>query len=105
MNKSKKLLKIGALAVVVLAAVFLASNYLNFSGQALSNLEIVQIIKPATVFIETDYGVGSGMIFDKDGYILTNAHVVEGVSTAKVKLSNGTLHSASVIGRDELIDV
>src|SRR3989344_3210469 len=62
----------------------------------LSNSEIVNRINPATVYIETDRGVGSGMLIDSDGYILTNAHVVSGVSAAKIKLSNGSLFSAEV---------
>ena len=71
----------------------------------LSNTEIIAKVKPATVYIETTEGAGSGMIIDEEGYILTNAHVVAGVSTAKVKLSDGELYSAEVKGRDEIIDV
>jgi len=73
--------------------------------KVLSNTEIVAEVKPAIVYIETTEGVGSGMIIDAEGYILTNAHVVAGVSTAKVKLSDGQLYSAEVKGRDEIIDV
>ena len=73
--------------------------------KVLSNTEIVAAVKPATVYIETTEGVGSGMIIDAEGYILTNAHVVAGVSTAKVKLSDGQLYSAEVKGRDEIIDI
>jgi len=73
--------------------------------KVLSNTEIVAEVKPATVYIETTEGVGSGMIIDAKGYILTNAHVVAGVSTAKVKLSDGHLYSAEVKGRDEIIDI
>lgn len=71
----------------------------------LTNAQIIDLVKPATVFIETTEGVGSGMIIDKDGYILTNAHVVYGVSVAKIKLSDGELRSASVEGRDEIVDI
>lgn len=75
------------------------------SQKVLSNREIVAKVKPATVYIETTEGSGSGMIIDAEGYILTNAHVVAGVSTAKVKLADGQLYSAEVKGRDEIIDV
>lgn len=71
----------------------------------LSNSEIVNKVKPTTVFIETTKGVGSGMIIDANGYILTNAHVVWDASAAKVKLSDGRSFSAEVIGRDEIIDL
>jgi S1-C subfamily serine protease len=73
--------------------------------KVLLNTEIVEVVKPATAYIETTEGVGSGMLIDAEGHILTNAHVVAGVSTAKVKLSDGQLYSADVKGRDEIIDV
>ena len=71
----------------------------------LSNSEIINQIKPAIVYIETEERVGSGMLIDREGYILTNAHVVTGVSAAKVKLSDGSLFSAEVTGRDEIMDL
>ena len=71
----------------------------------LSNTDIIKKIKPATVFIETTKGSGSGMIIDSSGYILTNAHVVWDVSAAKIKLSDGRSLSAEVIGRDEIVDL
>src|SRR3989344_6593941 len=73
--------------------------------KVLSNTEIIDKVKPATVFIETEDGAGSGMIIDVDGYILTNAHVVWDASAAKVKLSDGKTFSAEVVGRDEIIDL
>ena len=72
---------------------------------ALSNADIIKKVKPATVYIETTKGAGSGMIIDANGYILTNAHVVWDVSAAKIKLSDGRSLSAEVIGRDEIVDL
>ncbi len=72
---------------------------------ALSHADIIKRIKPATVFIETENARGSGMIIDSNGYILTNAHVVQGVSSAKIKLSDSRSFSAAVIGRDEVVDL
>ena len=74
-------------------------------GVALSNANIIKKVKPATVYIETTKGAGSGMIIDASGYILTNAHVVWDVSAAKIKLSDGRSLSAEVIGRDEIVDL
>ncbi len=71
----------------------------------LSNTQIISKVKPATVFIETKEGAGSGMILDSNGYILTNAHVLWDVSIAKVKLSHGKSFSAEVVGRDEIVDL
>jgi len=51
-------------------------------------------------------GLGSGMIFREDGLILTNAHVVRGVDTVAVTLSDGRkFDKAKVLGRDERTDI
>ncbi len=49
--------------------------------------------------------LGSGFIIDKDGYILTNNHVVEKASTIKVKLSDEKEYDAKIIGRDPKTDI
>ncbi len=49
--------------------------------------------------------LGSGFIISKDGYIVTNNHVVEGADEIKVKLANGKKYHAKVIGRDPKTDV
>jgi S1-C subfamily serine protease len=50
-------------------------------------------------------GVGSGVIATKDGYILTNNHVVDGADEVKVALQDGREFTAKVIGRDPKSDV
>lgn len=50
-------------------------------------------------------GVGSGFIFSADGYILTNAHVVDGASEVTVKLTDKREFKAKVIGADKRTDV
>jgi len=42
--------------------------------------------------------LGSGFIIDKEGYILTNNHVVEKASSIKVKFSDGKEYQAKVVG-------
>ncbi len=49
--------------------------------------------------------VGSGFIIDEDGYIATNAHVVEEMDTIKVYLADGTALDATLIGYDDLSDI
>ncbi len=49
--------------------------------------------------------LGSGFIVDKEGYILTNNHVVEGADEIKVKCSDGREFRAKVIGRDKKTDL
>lgn len=50
-------------------------------------------------------GQGSGFIIDADGYILTNAHVVDGADTVKVQLNNNKEYTAEVVGADKRTDV
>ncbi len=50
-------------------------------------------------------GLGSGFIIDKDGYIVTNNHVVDGADTIKVVLKDETEYPAKVIGRDPVTDI
>jgi S1-C subfamily serine protease len=50
-------------------------------------------------------GVGSGVIFDPNGWILTNRHVVAGSDKLTVELKDGTTYSGSVYGIDTLTDL
>ena len=50
-------------------------------------------------------GEGSGFVISKNGYILTNAHVVEGASDITVKLTDRREYPAKVVGLDERTDV
>ncbi len=49
--------------------------------------------------------LGSGFVIDKEGYILTNNHVVEKATTIKVKLSDEKEYDAKIIGRDPKTDI
>ncbi|MGI6536650.1 MAG: S1C family serine protease [Eggerthellaceae bacterium] len=53
---------------------------------------------------ETESSLGSGVILSKNGYILTNYHVIEGASSLKVSV-NGSMLSAKVVGTDESSDL
>ncbi|MFU0831895.1 MAG: Periplasmic serine endoprotease DegP [Oscillospiraceae bacterium] len=48
---------------------------------------------------------GSGIIATSDGYIITNAHVVDGASSLKVVLYDGTTYQATLIGSDSVTDL
>jgi hypothetical protein len=50
-------------------------------------------------------GQGSGLIFSKEGYILTNAHVVEDANKVTVTLTDGRVYNCRVCGSDEIVDV
>jgi|GEM_PF-70245 trypsin-like serine proteases, typically periplasmic, contain C-terminal PDZ domain len=50
-------------------------------------------------------GAGSGVILTEDGYIVTCAHVIEGATTVKVTLTDGTSYDATVVGSDTQTDI
>jgi serine protease Do len=54
---------------------------------------------------ENRRAAGSGFIIREDGYIVTNAHVVEGADRIRVKLSTGKRHDAKLIGQDDRVDL
>jgi len=49
--------------------------------------------------------LGSGFIIDKEGYIVTNNHVIEDADKIKVKLKNGKEFDAEIVGRDPNTDI
>jgi S1-C subfamily serine protease len=53
----------------------------------------------------TGTGVGSGVIYAADGYILTNAHVVEGATSVSVALSDGREFDGTVVQADTAADL
>ena len=54
---------------------------------------------------ERQRGQGSGVVIDRQGLVLTNAHVVEQVEDVNVTLANGDQRDGEVIGRDPVTDL
>jgi putative serine protease PepD len=59
---------------------------------------VVDAVSPAVVEIRTGTGLGSGIVFDRRGDVVTNAHVVAGSRTFRVRLSDGRRRSARLVG-------
>jgi putative serine protease PepD len=53
----------------------------------------------------TSQAQGSGWVYDSDGHIVTNDHVVDGAKSIKVQFWNGKTYSASVVGTDKSTDL
>jgi S1-C subfamily serine protease len=95
----------------------------NPDGKSRSVADIYQRVAPGVVFVtarivtQTDspfgfpleqqgLATGSGFVLDQDGFILTNAHVVEGAHDASVRFEEGgDLVDAKVVGRDLSTDI
>lgn len=84
---------------------------------AVVNVYTEQVIPQREVRVDPIYGpysvtrphratsLGSGFIFDEEGYILTNTHVIDGANTVKVSTSDGTEIPAAIIGTDPATDI
>lgn len=54
---------------------------------------------------EVPQATGSGVIISKDGYIVTNHHVIDGATRVTVTLTNGAEHNAQIVGSDKYVDL
>lgn len=83
------------------------SLYINIAekvGPSVVNISTVSIVQYFFQPIPTE-GVGSGVIISKDGYIVTNNHVVEGAKSIRVTLGSGETLEGKLIGRDPFTDI
>ena len=64
----------------------------------------VQVL-PGVVSIQTGQSEGSGFVFDGDGHVVTNQHVVEGTSEVEVAFASGFKAYGTVIGSDADADI
>ena len=85
-----------------------------------SNIAVFESAKASVVYISTServmdywtrnvqtvpYGTGSGFIWDNEGHIVTNLHVVAGAAEATVRLSDGKDYPATLIGLSKSHDM
>ena len=88
----------------------------RYSSSEMQNITLYERVSPSVVHITTGSegalamstdtkGTGSGIILSSDGYILTNAHVVEKATTLQVGLWDGSVHSAFLVGLDTVDDL
>lgn len=99
------------------------------AAKALGNsiADVVEKVMPAVVVVRTESmryriaqdwffgriyriperlaGLGSGVIISRDGYILTNRHVIDGASQIEVALNDGSVYAARLVGEDPQTDI
>ncbi len=68
-------------------------------------IELYNTTRNSVVLIETDMGSGSGWVYDTDGHIITNNHVVENTLWIQVTFQSGTSLQATLVGRDPYSDL
>ena len=61
-------------------------------------VKVVKQVGPSVVLIQTSQGLGSGIVFDANGNVVTNNHVVEGASGFQVTLADGKQYPARLVG-------
>lgn len=66
---------------------------------------VAKALTPAVVQIQTSEGLGSGVIYDSSGLIVTNAHVVGTAKTVQVNLYDGSKLQGTVEGSDTSSDI
>lgn len=54
---------------------------------------------------QTQSALGSGFVYDDQGHIVTNAHVVDGAQSVSVRFWDGSTHDATVVGTDPSTDL
>ena len=71
----------------------------------LSLQEIYAACIPSVVSISTDCGSGTGVVLSQNGYLVTNAHVVDGAKTIRVRLTDDREFTARILGMDDVSDL
>jgi S1-C subfamily serine protease len=70
---------------------------------------VASAVSPSVAFVEVagaaGQGSGSGVIIRADGYVLTNAHVVEGAAQVRATLPDGQTYDGEVVGADTSSDL
>jgi putative serine protease PepD len=102
-----------AIAITLLAAVAALAGW-GSAGQRHAGVaqtlqgkyvSVVNSVSPSVVQIQTGKELGSGIVFDTHGNVVTNAHVVSGATKLSVTLLRGKQVTATVVGTDPSNDL
>jgi putative serine protease PepD len=68
------------------------------AGAGKGFVQVVQAASPSVVQIRSARGLGSGIVYDGSGHVVTNAHVVAGSTSFRVTAADGSTHAATLRG-------
>jgi serine protease Do len=74
-------------------------------GKSIVNIASVRMLHDQLFRVFPVEGVGSGVIIDEKGYVLTNNHVIDDAERLKVTLADGRVLKGKVAGTDEVTDL
>src|SRR5688572_15829898 len=74
-------------------------------GKSVVNIASVRMLQDQLFRVFPVEGVGSGVVIDEKGYILTNNHVIDDAERLKVTLTDGRVLRGRVVGNDEMTDL
>ena len=77
----------------------------NKSTPSLPIPQIYDLVKDSVVLIMTNLGQGSGFVYNREGYIITNNHVIENAANIQVGFIDGNITEATVVGSDIYSDL
>ena len=97
---NNKLSRVNFLILIGILA-YLYTNMSNVDGY----VEAISKASPSVINISSKKNIGSGIVISKDGYIVTNLHVIDGAKIIEVELDDGQVYSANLIGFDERSDL
>ena len=118
--------RLRASVFLLLCCFFLTTSAQAANPRRTPVVDVVERVRPAVVNIHSERtvkgpaaselfslapsqnrinGMGTGVLIDPRGYIVTNHHVVEDVNVIRVRLYDGATYTASVVGRDHEADL
>jgi 2-alkenal reductase len=88
------------LSEMVLPVAPISSTAANPVEEQEGLVALYESVSPGTVAIITDQGQGSGFVYDAQGNVVTNYHVIEGAKTVEVRFPSGYMTYGNIVGTD-----
>ena len=94
--------------ITIISTLFIIGNnnkFVTASDKSIASVVTIFSYGGSSLRSSRSNGIGSGVIFSDDGYIVTNLHVVSQNNKVAIKLNNGNQYDAKIIGADRNSDI